>query len=261
MDQPTFETKQERIDWVVKNNEKIIASKKAAIKHADGVPFVGLGRANKTGGVSTDSDKMQIKAIINTTNVMDSHKDVHIPGIWTKSLKEKKNLMLFQEHKTSEFDKIISDEVKATAENMSFKELGFPALKGDTQALMFDAELNKEDNPMMFAKYAKGKVTNHSVGMQYVKLALAVDSDDYPSEKAVWDKYIDQVANRKEAESNGYFYAVTEAKVIEGSAVPMGSNPFTPTHSAESKDIEPSNDTHKSEPSDDTPTSKRKFFY
>ena len=34
---------------------------------------------------------------------------------------------------------------------------------------------------------------------------------------------------KEEVEKNGYFYAVYEAKAIEGSAVAIGSNPITPT--------------------------------
>lgn len=45
--------------------------------------------------------------------------------------------------------------------------------------------------------------------------------------------------NPEVAEEKGYFWAVTEAKVIEGSAVPIGSNWITPTLSVENKDNEP----------------------
>ncbi len=41
---------------------------------------------------------------------------------------------------------------------------------------------------------------------------------------------------------------VKEAQVIEGSAVPMGSNEYTPTQEVK----EPSQDTQKQEPSQDT---------
>lgn len=86
--------------------------------------------------------------------------------------------------------------------------------------------------------------------MRYVKVELAVNDERYPEEFKVWNKYIDQVVNRKDAEAVGYFYPVLEAKLIEGSAVPMGSNYATPVLSMEEKNIEPSNnDTQKEEPS------------
>ena len=67
--------------------------------------------------------------------------------------------------------------------------------------------------------------------MRYVKYDLAMNSDNPADkeEKKTWDKYINSVANKETAFEQGYFWAVTEAKVIEGSAVPMGSNFATPT--------------------------------
>jgi hypothetical protein len=72
-------------------------------------------------------------------------------------------------------------------------------------------------------------VKNHSVGMQYVKLFLAVNDERYEEEFKVWEKYINLAVNKEVAIEYGYFWAVTEAKVIEGSAVPIGSNTYTPT--------------------------------
>jgi hypothetical protein len=40
------------------------------------------------------------------------------------------------------------------------------------------------------------------------------------------------VANRDEAEADGYFWAIIEAQIIEGSAVVFASNPITPTMEA-----------------------------
>jgi hypothetical protein len=58
----------------------------------------------------------------------------------------------------------------------------------------------------MFNQYAKGYVKEHSVGMRYVKLELAVNSDSKydAEEKAIWDKYIDEIVN-KVAEEQSYF--------------------------------------------------------
>jgi hypothetical protein len=98
-------------------------------------------------------------------------------------------------------------------------------------------EANKDRNPFMFEQYAKGFVKNHSVGMRYVKLELALNSESKwdVDEKEVWDKYIDEIANKEDAEAQGYFWAVHEAKIVEGSAVPVGSNKFTPTLNIETK--------------------------
>jgi hypothetical protein len=49
----------------------------------------------------------------------------------------------------------------------------------------------------MFNQYAKGYVKEHSVGMRYVKIELAVNLiQSMHEEKAVWDKYIDEIVKK-----------------------------------------------------------------
>lgn len=265
MDIPKFERKSELFAWLKTNKSLLIDSKKSQSKHGDLILHTSAGSVvEKAGSIEPTGDTLAVKAVINTTNVMDSHQDVHIKGIWKKTLKENKGqFYLLQEHKMS-FDKVISypENVKATTEEFGFKELGFKSLPGTTEALVFSATISKEDNPEMFRLYSQNKVRNHSVGMRYVKIFMAVNSDfeDYAEEKAIWDKYIDQVANRKTAEDNGYFFAVTEAKINEGSAVPIGSNQITPTLEVEAKqEVEPLKDTQTTEPP--SGTHKNRVYY
>lgn len=214
---------------------RIMEEKRAAIKNADAVSFCRvqnstLSYATKdiAGGTSKLS-YMDVELIINTTGLLDSHDDVHVEGLWDESLKNLGTVYLLQEHERH-FDKVISDEVKASVEMRTWKELGAP-YEGSTQALVFRARIYKERNPLMYDQYLNGYVRNHSVGMRYGELELCVNSDEkyYIEEKEAWDKYIDQVANREEAEERGYFWAVTRATMIEGSAVLIGSNWVTPT--------------------------------
>ena len=44
------------------------------------------------------------------------------------------------------FDAVISDQIKATAETMTWKEIG-AKYEGNTEVLVFDASITKEDNP------------------------------------------------------------------------------------------------------------------
>lgn len=254
MDIPNFSTKKELFDFLVANKKTIIAAKKAAIKHADGIPYMGLWlTASKAINTEPLSDtEIKVKAIINTTNVMDSHKDVHIPGLWKKSISENKNIMHIQEHQL-QFDKIIAEgeDLNVYTKKYTFKELGFD-LEGTTEALVFESTVKRENNELMFSRYRTNKVKNHSVGMRYVKLGLAINDENYPAEKALWDKYYSEIANKETADEAGYFYAVTEAKVIEGSAVPIGSNTITPTLEVK----EPPQGTHIPEPSVDTQQAK-----
>jgi len=247
-DIPTFETKKELFKFLIENEKSLIAQKKATMKKADGFAFNGdvLAPVNKANNpIENAPDVLKVEAIINTTNVIDSHKDVHLPGLWDKSLKENKNIMHLQEHKMN-FTSIIADgkDLTAKAETVSWKELGFD-FEGETQALVFESNVSRKRNKYMHEQYAEGHVKNHSVGMQYVKLALAINDEDEGSYYEVWTKYIDQIANKEAAIDAGYFWAVKEAKVIEGSAVPIGSNQFTPTLNNNKK---PPDGTSKDEP-------------
>jgi hypothetical protein len=255
-----FETKEEMFKALADNKENIIAQKKMKTKEADAVVYVSEARNEKGETVKADTvdvsnvNRITSKLVINTTNVMDSHSDVHLKGIWTKSIKEQKNLYLLQEHKMR-FDSIITDQVKATVQLMSWKDLG-ASYKGKTEALVFDAEIGKR-NKFMFEQYAKGYVKNHSVGMRYVKIEMAINSEEKWSrdEKEVWDKYIDDIVNKEQAEAQGYFFAVSEAKIIEGSAVPIGSNTITPT-----LNIEAAKSTSKQEAEKSLQNSRKQFF-
>lgn len=254
IDLSQFSSKAELFKHLKENKSAYIAQKKSAVKEADAVSFCRTHTkedkseiANKTETASKvdlmNVDAIRVKAVINTTNILDSHYDVHIPKLWNKTLRDTKDFYHVKEHRFN-FDNILSDEVKAYVKTMTWKDLGFD-WDGETQALIFDSVIHKSTNPLMFEKYVKGKVKNHSVGMQYVRLQLALNTPEpeFKEEKEVWDKYINEIVNKEDAEELGFFWAVTEAKVIEGSAVLRGSNFATPTQSVSEAKAEPSADT------------------
>lgn len=262
LDIPNFKTNKELYKFLVENKEQLLSQKKSETKEADGIGLdyivikdtdgIELSKNNviklnkETPDILLEKDMIEVKVVINTTNIMDSHKDVHIPGLWDKSLNENKRIMHIQEHKSYEFKSIISsgDDLIATVKTYNWRELGLKA-NGKTQALEFQSKVRKERNEYMFGLYAKGLVDNHSVGMRYVKLVLCINDEDYGAEKEAWDKYYPEIVNNDEADKYGYFWAVTEAKVIEGSAVPNGSNPITPTTSTKRKEDNEDFDTPK----------------
>jgi hypothetical protein len=231
----------EKIDFLVKNKDLLIAQKKAEMKRADGVFYYKVNDILKTDKADVsqidliNTNALSVKAIINTTNVMDSHDDVHIPGLWTKSLQENKNIMHLQEHNMA-FDSIISskEDLQVYTKFYDWKDLGYD-FEGQTQALEFLSNVKKTRNEFMFNQYANNYVDSHSVGMRYVKIFLAVSDPAHSYEFEIWERYIDSIVNRELPIELGYFYAVTEAKVIEGSAVPLGSNHITPTRSVTPK--------------------------
>jgi len=246
---PEFNTQKELFKFLVENKNIIIAQKKAILKMSDGVSAY-YSHIDKSGQLSKanepftpDADEYKVRVVINTTNLLDSHMDVHIPGIWNKSLSENKMIMHLQEHKMA-FDKIIADgkDLKAFVKTYSWGELGY-SFDGDTQALVFDSTIKKKRNGFMFDQYSEGYVKQHSVGMNYVKLIMCINDESYGAEFEAWEKYYQQIINPEMADKRGYFWACTEAKVREGSAVPIGSNYATPTLDNDLK-YEPSSDTH-----------------
>lgn len=248
-------------EFISKNTDRIIACKKAQIKKADEISAFMLHeedignlseiiKANKP--IENPPDILPVKVAINTTRVYDSHGDVHIDGLWKKSLSENKFIAHIREHKWG-LENIISDgnDLKAYTETIAFSKLGIRKYTGETQALIFESNVRKSRNEFMHNQYANGWIKQHSVGMQYVKLFACVDNKDYPAEFKNWKKYIDQVVNPEDIRDK-YFFAVTEAKALEGSAVTRGSNHVTPTldnnlepGKSHSTTQEPSHDTQK----------------
>ncbi len=265
IDIPKFDTKEETFKWLFDNQPLIKASRKSEPKKTDGFGFVSFaiddrGEQLKEEELPLEATSIKVRCVINTTGLFDSHKDMHVPGIWKKSLSEAKISYLCQEHDLS-FKGIITDNVAAYTKNYNWKDIGFD-FDGKTEALVFDAVIEKSRNSFMFDQYKKGFVRNHSVRMQYIKEYWCVNSEnpDYAAYKENWDKYILFCANKSEAEIYGYMYAVTEAKIIEGSAVVRGSNFATPTLEITENKNQAEKSLEIQEPSADTQTRKKAFI-
>ena len=170
--------------------------------------------------------------IINTTNYMDSHSDVHFPSLWTKSLKDNNNQFYYVADHELKVTSVIAfpKDVRAFTKTVDWSFIG-KNYEGNTQALVFDIpkdaiQLEKAQNII------NNKIdVQNSVRMQYVKIFFAANSNhkDMVEENKLYHEYIDQIGNKDEVNAQGYFYGVTEAKIIkEGSMVLFGSNDATP---------------------------------
>jgi hypothetical protein len=265
-----FATKAEECKWLVDNLDVLKAQRRSEPKKTDSFGFVSFAinergerlKAESEEGDTIDDDKgvLKVRCIINTTGLLDSHGDVHIPGIWKKTLLETKVLYLCQEHQLT-FEGIISDDLKGYTKTYTWKELGFD-FEGETEALVFDATVKEDRNEFMYCQYKKGYVRNHSVRMVYMKEYFCINSSeaDYAQYKDSWDKFISYVANKEDAETKGYFWAITEAKVIEGSAVVRGSNYATPTLDVVEDKSQADNSLDNNEPPAGTQPERKKVF-
>lgn len=255
-----FSNKVEMFKALIEFKPQLTSLKKSITKFTDGVEFGLLHditdkmEAVKANEPVLDANvtEVKVKVVMNTTNLLDSHGDVHIKDIWKRTLSHSSTKLHLQEHKR-QFDAVISNDAKAYTKTASWKSLGYE-FEGNTQALIFESLVKQSRNPMMFEQYKNGWVNNHSVGMQYVDLDICINSEErWASEyKDNWEKYISDIANKEDAEAIGYFWAVKEAKLIEGSAVLFGSNWATPTldnnmktAAAPSEEVETDKTTHK----------------
>ena len=173
------------------------------------------------------NEVINVKQITSVSNVYDSHGDVHLPNMWNKTIKENKNIMFLDSH-LLDFEHIIADgaDLRVYTKTVSWYDLGYN-VKGNTEVLIMDADVKYNRNPTMFRQYANNWVKYGSIGMNYTKVELAINSKDYKEEYAVWEKYYDTIINKAELDDVGVFWAVKEAKAIEGSAIPIPSNTYT----------------------------------
>ncbi len=253
-------TKEDLFKYLKDNKPLVMQQKKSAIKRCDAFSYVVPYYDNKEEfetkevgvTVGIDTNHVELKFVGNTTNLMDSHDDMHVPKLWNKTVSDNPHFLHLQEHKM-DFDKVIHDKMLAYTKTVSWKSLKCN-YEGNTQALFGNSLAPIDRNPYMIDQYRKGYVNNHSVGMRYKNIVMCINSDEkyYKEEKEFWDKYYPMMANKERADEKGYFFAVLEAELIEISAVVKGSNVVTPTVSVtESKeavidtpiDIEPSKDT------------------
>ena len=256
-----FDTSDDAMKELILNKKLIIAEKKLAVKYADALPYYGTIENDKKEIVKAtnsanlkDATSIKVVAVSNACNFYDSHGDVSINGSWNRTAKNTKDGLHLQEHQMK-YDKLISDNVSFAVETKTWKDLGYN-YEGSTECLVMYSQVEKEDNPKMFDRYVKGRVKNHSSGLRYVNIEMAVnnDADWAKEEKANWDKYYPLIANKEDVDEAGYFFPITEQKIIENSAVLKGSNPATPTISVESAD----GTSNKTDSSNDTPTSEQK---
>lgn len=231
-----FADKSEMLKAIIENKQLIIDSKKAEIRDSDNFIATVKGDATK----AEQSIGSMIYPVINTTNYMDSHGDVHAKGIWSKTVSEQSGKLYYVMDHNLDVNSVISypKNVNPIVQSMSWNDLGFD-YKGNTDALIYEVTLTGSEPQAFTRALYEGNLQN-SVRMQYINILLCMEDTEYEQERNNWNKYIKEVVNRELAEQVGYFWYVTEAKIVkEGSAVLFGSNDATPILRNLSKKQEP----------------------
>lgn len=263
IDKTKFNNKAELINYLISNKSELIQLKKSVTKLSDAFLFSDNLKveANKiiTDFRSDDIANGIIKRSIigNTYGWMDSHDDVHIPGIFTKSISENKNIFHLHDHLYQIAAKV-GTPTRIYEQTVGLGDLGLNKI-GYATCLIMDSEIKKSYNAMIFNEYLTKQINQHSVGMIYQKLYLCVNDSEYKEEFANWNTYKNYVINIDKAEEEGYFWAVTEAKLREISCVLQGSNELTPTLNEKSEAV--NNTSETIEPSKDTQQNKQTINY
>ncbi|KQC33970.1 hypothetical protein AAU57_11995 [Nonlabens sp. YIK11] len=232
----------QKIKDILANKKEVISLKKAAVKFSDGwsTPAIVV-KSSATKADNSEDNGIITRDIIGNTNYwMDSHEDVHVPGNWSKTISDGGKKFHLHDHKfelMAQVGKFNSLEERQIA----WKDLGVNK-EGFTSSLVANTSILKSLNEKIYNAYKSGEIDQHSVGMRYVKLEFAVNPAAVKSEEdnANWNEIYPLLGNPERADEKGYFFIARETKLVEISAVLMGSNSLTPT--LESKQ-EPSKDT------------------
>ncbi|MEI2271822.1 hypothetical protein OHD16_06675 [Sphingobacterium sp. ML3W] len=229
-----FGTKKEMFKALKEQKEHIVALKKAAIKFTDPIGYAIRESIStkEDNGVKTVGIGDYVFPVINTTNFLDSHSDVHIDGIWDVSIKDQKGKIYYIINHDLELGKVIAfpGNVEAYVKTLEWSELGQP-YSGKTQALIFKTKLTESANKDALNAIVNREPLENSVRMRYISMTLCIDdsSDEFKQEYENFYKYLAIIANKDKALEQGYFWAITEAAIHkEGSAVLFGSNEATP---------------------------------
>tara|TARA_R110000850_G_scaffold87797_1_gene188621 strand:- start:14074 stop:14904 length:831 start_codon:yes stop_codon:yes gene_type:complete len=244
-----FSTKEELFAALKENKSDIISLKKAQVQKS-----FEKGSSVKSRMLDISKQLETIKnltltadcyyIVVNTTNILDSHMDVHLKGIWNKTVQDQKGKnYLIVDHKL-EVEKVVvrKEHVEMIIAEIPFSAIG-KSYDGNTQALIYKVPKDKVKNEFIKEWLESKDEIEASVRMQYVKIELAMNSDNVNDkiEKANYDTYINEIANKDDFEEINYFFIVQEAKnITESSLVVAASNSSTGIMN------------YKQEPSDDT---------
>lgn len=256
-EQKEFSSQKELFDFLVTNKEQILEHKKAVEKHCEGSISVLVDSAlqvSKAAIYENDKEAGILKRTIlaNTYWWMDSMSDVHLgrgaegdSAVFTETIKNRVNKIYPIDQHNWSLDGRIGKTLNIYEAPISWRVLGI-GKTGMTEGLFADAQIERAKNAARYEDYLNNEIDQHSVGMQYIDIQLAVnDQEDFPKEYEVYQKYINKIGNRQAVESQGYFFAVGKARLKEYSAVIAGANELTPV-------IQPAGATGKNEPSGDT---------
>ena len=220
----------DRFKYLKENEKDLIKTKRSSEITSDVCyypPIQTKGSVFK-GDETQDTGVIHVKVVANTANWIDSQMDMLLPGSWDKSVNERKRMIPhLHDHERSIAAKV-GEVTDIYGQELTYGELGIKGI-GYTKALVFETDIMKAYNEKVYNMYKGGGVNQHSIGLRYIQLDLAMNDQNSPEALAEWNKYINQAINKQMAIDAGFFWVVKEFTLIENSAVLFGANEITPT--------------------------------
>lgn len=241
--------RKELFTFLKENKKGLIAQKKAVKKEFYSLvpgPMYGIKDTGKDSYemkapgdvvIPDTATSLMVEAAANTSMWCDTAMDVLLKNAGKKSIKERKGAIPhIYDHKWSVLSEV-GDVKDIYYQDLPLRQLGLK-MDGTAQVLTFYTEVIKSYVPEVFEKYRLKKVKQHSIGLWYDDIQLAINAPDdeyWEDEYKVYKKYIDQIINKEFVEERGYFFAVSQFTLLENSAVLLGANFLTPTISTSEK--------------------------
>ncbi len=261
-----FSTKEELFKSLKDNLEFITDAKKSQIQKSceKGISVTCksldlLKFTDQLKGIKIDDNFYYIA--VNSTKILDSHEDLHLDGIWKKSITEQQGKNYLVTDHDLEIKSVIvrKEHIEMFTAKIPFSLIGKP-YEGDTEVLIYKVPKNQVRDAIVKEWLESGDSIEGSVRMQYVTFVLCMDSNN-PEDatfKANYDQYYPIIANKEEFEYIWYFFAIKEAKnVRESSLVVFGSNSST-GQVINNKEAVKDTSEIKIEPSVDTQTTNKR---
>lgn len=266
-----FETKDDLFKALAENENLIVDAKKAQIyKSIDkGLQIVtdqkGIEKAltsEENKGLKFDDNYYYF--VVNSSNILDSHNDMHVDGNWKKTVKEQQGKVYLVFDHTLKRSEIIAmqKDIEMLTAKIPFSLLG-KNYDGESYCLIYKVAKDKIVNKEAKQWLEDGHKLEASVRMQYVNIETAFNTNDkeYAKQKENYDMYFPLIANKEDFEEIEYFWIVKEAKnVYESSLVLFGSNGATGLIQENKTDAEIITPEIKEEPTEVTQTKKQNIF-
>lgn len=229
-----FKSNKELYHSLKDNEPTIIGLKKSTVyKSIDkGQSISNLSIVPKTTSIKSKYESGFIYAAINSTHWLDSHQDVHIKGCYKRTVKEQQGRVYYIDTHMKGLSNIIAmkSDIEMFYDDVDWRLLG-KNIQGSTESLIFKiAEDKVKTEYLNFIQ--QDKELQNSLAMTYKDIVMAINSNDseFKENKDAYDRYIDTIANKEQAEKDGIFFAVKELAIMgEGSLCPVvgGSNSAT----------------------------------